>query len=167
MAVSKVVLNGTVLVDLTTDTVTEETLLPGIVATGNDGQKVNGDMASATAVISGTNIVTPDVSVSSTNVSLSTSINNGIYITSVAEASASASVSATTGNAGYAASSTVLGTGTVNSTLETASETQYVSGVTIPKPASGTNSFSVTVPNGNSTVTFTFVVDSSGNVTIE
>lgn len=45
--------------------------------------------------------------------------------------------------------------------------TGSLSGVTITAPQSGTNTFSVTVPNGNSTVTFTFTVDSGGNVTID
>lgn len=44
--------------------------------------------------------------------------------------------------------------------------TGSMTGVTILAPSSGTNSFSVTVPNGNSTATFVFNVDSSGNVTI-
>lgn len=41
-----------------------------------------------------------------------------------------------------------------------------ISGVTIQKPSSGTNTFSITVPDGSGTITFVFNVDSSGNVTI-
>ena len=41
-----------------------------------------------------------------------------------------------------------------------------ITGINIPKPSSGTNTFAVKVPNGSSTITFTFSVDSSGNVTI-
>lgn len=41
-----------------------------------------------------------------------------------------------------------------------------LTGVNIPKPSSGTNTFAVKVPNGSSTITFTFTVDSSGNVTV-
>lgn len=45
--------------------------------------------------------------------------------------------------------------------------TYYATGVTLTKPSSGTRSFAITVPNGDSsTVTFTFTTDSSGNVTI-
>lgn len=43
-----------------------------------------------------------------------------------------------------------------------------VTGINIPVPESGTNTFSVTVPNGtNDTVIFTFTVDANGNTTIE
>lgn len=45
-------------------------------------------------------------------------------------------------------------------------KTYYINGVTLIKPSSGTRSFSITVPDGNSTVTFVFSVDSSGNVII-
>ena len=45
--------------------------------------------------------------------------------------------------------------------------TGTLSGVTILAPSSGTNSFYVTVPSGEGTVTFTFTVDSGGNVTID
>jgi hypothetical protein len=45
--------------------------------------------------------------------------------------------------------------------------TYYITGVQLVAPAAGsTNVFTVTVPNGNSTQTITFNVDSSGNVTI-
>lgn len=44
--------------------------------------------------------------------------------------------------------------------------TGTLSGVTITAPESGTSTFSITVPNGNTTATFVFNVDSSGNVTI-
>ena len=45
--------------------------------------------------------------------------------------------------------------------------TGSLSGVTINAPSSGTRSFSITVPNGQSSmITFVFTVDSSGNVTI-
>lgn len=42
----------------------------------------------------------------------------------------------------------------------------YINGVTIQSPTSGTRQFSVTVPNGNTTATFVFNVDSTGNVVI-
>lgn len=42
-----------------------------------------------------------------------------------------------------------------------------ITGINIPKPSSGTNSFQIKVPNGtNNTVIFTFIVDSDGNTTI-
>ena len=43
-----------------------------------------------------------------------------------------------------------------------------ISGINIPIPLSGTNTFQIKVPNGaNDTITFTFTVDTSGNTTIE
>lgn len=42
MAVSKVFLDGVTQMDVTTDTVTEETLITGYTATKNDGTKING-----------------------------------------------------------------------------------------------------------------------------
>lgn len=44
---------------------------------------------------------------------------------------------------------------------------QYVSGVTIAKPSSGSRYFDITVPNGDAgTVTFRFTVDSAGNTVV-
>lgn len=42
MAISKVIYGGTTLIDLTTDTVTEDKLLKGITAHGADGEKITG-----------------------------------------------------------------------------------------------------------------------------
>lgn len=47
-----------------------------------------------------------------------------------------------------------------------AKATKYITGVTLTKPSSGTRSFSVTVPEGSTTATFVFNVDSNGNVTV-
>lgn len=49
MAVSKVILNGTTLMDVTVDTVTSEKLLTGYQATGRDGEKVQGGYVPSTA----------------------------------------------------------------------------------------------------------------------
>lgn len=48
MAVNKVVYGTTVLVDLTSDTVTAETLKQGITAHGADGSRVVGTLKTAT-----------------------------------------------------------------------------------------------------------------------
>lgn len=48
MAVSKVILNGDTLIDVTVDTVTSEKLLSGYQATGRDGVKVQGSYVPAT-----------------------------------------------------------------------------------------------------------------------
>ena len=47
MAVSKVILNGNTLMDVTVDTVTSEKLLSGFQATGRDGQKIQGSYVPA------------------------------------------------------------------------------------------------------------------------
>jgi len=119
----------------------------------------------ATATVSGTNTVTPTATVSGSNVTLGNT-NNGIAVTATGGGSATAAVTATTNAAGYAPPSTQLGTASIRSIAETTTQTKYISGVTIPKPASGSNAFAVTVPNGTSTQTITFTVDASGNVTI-
>ena len=59
-----------------------------------------------------------------------------------------------------------IGTGTIDAASQKTSVSSYISGVTLVAPVSGTNSFSITVPNGDTTVTFTFVVDSDGNTHI-
>ena len=122
-------------------------------------------IALATASFSGTNTVTPSASVSGTNVTLSNT-DNGISVTATGGGTASASVSATSQNAGYMPSNTQIGSGTINASNLTTSASSFISGVTLQKPQSGTRSFSVTVPNGNSTQTVTFTVDSSGNVLV-
>lgn len=48
MAFSKIILNGTTLMDVTQDTVTEETLVDGETATKNDGTKITGEYTGLT-----------------------------------------------------------------------------------------------------------------------
>lgn len=61
MAVSKVILNGTTLIDVTQDTVTENNLLTGNQATGADGEKVLGAYTPVVPVIESLT-VTPSTS---------------------------------------------------------------------------------------------------------
>ena len=44
MAVSKVILNGTTLMDVTDDTVTVDDLKTGVTATSADGQQITGEL---------------------------------------------------------------------------------------------------------------------------
>lgn len=122
-------------------------------------------VAAAIVSVNGTNTVTPSATVTGTNVSLTT-VDNGVSVTSTGGGTAAALVSTAASQAGYLPSGTADST-TINASSNTTTETKYISGVTIQTPASGTRTFSVTVPNDNSTVTFTFSVDSDGNVTIE
>ena len=121
----------------------------------------------ATATVSGTNTVTPSASVAGTNVTLSNT-NNGVSITATGGGTASASVTATGNSAGYAPSGVQIGSGTVAASSETTTATSYISGVTLTTPSSGTNNFSVTLPNGElGTITLTFKVDSTGSWVLE
>jgi len=137
----------------------------GNLETASTSKTVYFPVAAATGSISGSNTVTPSASVTGSNVMLSNT-NNGISITATGGGSASASVTSSADTAGYVPTGTIS-TGTLSATSTTTSASSYISGVTIQKPATGTNSFSVTVPNGDSTVTFTFTVDSEGNVVVE
>ena len=48
MAFSKIILNGTTLMDVTQDTVTAGSLLSGYTATGADGESVSGSLTAMT-----------------------------------------------------------------------------------------------------------------------
>jgi len=121
----------------------------------------------ATALITGSNTVTPSASVTGNNLILS-NVNNGISVTATGGGTASASATVTSTQAGYVPNNTVLDIQTIAGENQSTSASSYVSGVVLTAPVSGTNSFSITVPNGLSdTVTFRFVVDSQGNVSIE
>ncbi len=123
-------------------------------------------VSAAAAVVSGTNTVTPSASVAGTNITLSNT-DNGISVTATGGGSAAASVSAVSSQAGYVPANETLDTETIAAASQTTSASSFISGVTLTAPESGTRSFSITVPNGNSTVTFTYTVDSTGNVYIE
>ena len=103
---------------------------------------------------------------SSTGASLSTSTNNS-GVTVVAAASATRAKvqynAAVNGWVTKAASADAYAAGSATALTGT---TYYLNGVTLTAPSSGTRTFSVTVPNGATTATFVFNVDSSGNVTI-
>ena len=120
---------------------------------------------SATATVSGTNTVTPSASVSGSNITLSDT-NNGISITATGGGTASASVTATGNQAGYAANGATLGSNTIAGTSQSTTASTYISGVNLTAPTTGTRSFAITIPNGDSTQTFTFTVDASGNTTV-
>lgn len=94
MGVSKVILNGSTLIDVTDDTVASSNLLTGYTATGADGETVLGAIANGSATTPATSITAnPTISVNSS--------------TGVITASASASQSITpTVVAGYVSSGT-------------------------------------------------------------
>lgn len=120
---------------------------------------------SAVFVANGTNTVTPSASLTGSNVTFSET-NNGVSVTATGGGTASASASASATSAGYVEAGNIA-SATIAAPNNTTTTAKYISGVTIQAPSSGTRSFSITVPNGDSTTTFTFSVDSNGNVVIE
>lgn len=124
-------------------------------------------MKKATMTVAGTNTVSPTASVAGTSATLVTTNNSGISVTATGGGTASVTAIATTNAAGYAPASTQLGSATLNATNKTTTSTQYLKEVEIVKPSSGTREFGIKVPNGDSTITFVFHVDSSGNVTVD
>ena len=117
--------------------------------------------------VAGTNTVSPTASVAGTSATLVTTNNSGISVTATGGGTASVTATATTNAAGYAPANTQLGSATLSATNKTTTSTQYLKEVEIVKPSSGTREFGIKVPNGDSTITFVFHVDSSGNVTVD
>ena len=124
----------------------------------------------ATMTVSGTNTVTPSVSVGTdTNIIYASSDVSGVSFKATGGGTASANVIATTNQAGYAPANTQLGSNSnIAASSNTTNVTKYIQGVKLVAPSSGTRYFDITVPNGNTTdfITFRFTVDSSGNVTV-
>ena len=88
MAIAKVILNGETLMDVTSDTVTDNTMVNGIIATKNDGTKVTGNIASKSSsdlTVSGATVTAPAgvyTSAASKSVSTTTHPNPSISFTS-------------------------------------------------------------------------------------
>ena len=164
MAYSKVVLDGTTLIDLTQDTVVADSMLYGVTAHKNDGTTITGTLTSVVpsfkgGAITGTGTITGD------SCSISSSTNNsGVSI--------SADCLITTENILYDGDTQGIidkdnnDVAMLGNTTSVSTATYYINGVTIEAPTSDTRSFAITVPNGNSTSTFTFTVDTSGNVVV-
>lgn len=119
----------------------------------------------AQVAASGTNTVSPSASVSGSNVTLSNT-DNGISVTATGGGTASATATVTGSQAGYIPAGETLDSTTINAPSASTTAASFISGVTLNAPASGTRSFTITVPNGDSTQTITFTVDSDRNVTI-
>jgi hypothetical protein len=142
--------------------------VPGWLGAGSiDGTPVSSSyyfpVQAATATATGTNTVTPTTSLSGTNVVLS-NLSNGISVTATGGGTASASFSATTTTAGFLPSGTQIASGTADASSTTTSASLYISSVTVPVPASGTNVFTVYIPNGvYDPIPLEITVDASGN----
>lgn len=117
--------------------------------------------------LSGTNVVTPSASLSGSNVTLSNT-NNGISVNATGGGTASAVAEADVTQDGYIPENAGITPATINAQSATTTASSYLAGVTLQAPASGTRSFSITLPNGSSdTITLMFTVDSNGNWTVE
>lgn len=114
----------------------------------------------AAVSIGGTNSVTG--SLTGSNATLTDNNNSGITLTG--GGSATITATATTSTVGYAPASTQIGSATKTGS---GTKTQYLKEVELIAPSSGTREFGIKVPNGDSTITFVFHVDSSGNVTVD
>ena len=166
MAFSKVTLNGTVLMDITADTVATSNLLSSYTAHKADGTQITGQVGNAAGsnAISGGTVSCSKTSSSNVTMSTSDTYTNGVTMTFTGSRAAATATAAIT-TAGYAETNASFATDTL--AADSATSTYYIQGVTLTTPSSGTRQFDITVPNGaNNTTTFYFCVDSSGNTRI-
>ena len=152
--------------DVTADTVVAEQLRSTYTATKADGTKITGSLGLASNFTYNIDGATLSPMYSGYNITTSGSVdsyNNGIYF-EYGASKTQLTCTANVGSAGYVGAGNLPATATVPGSA--ARSIMYVKGVTLTAPQSGTSRFDITVPNGESTITFHFSVDSSGNVTI-
>lgn len=121
---------------------------------------------SATPAFDGGALNNKAASATGTNVTLVSTNNSGVSILAKGTAGREAVLYNGAVN-GFvsAADDAVVSAAVASSTWDGTS--YYLKEVTIAKPSSGSREFGVVVPNGDSTLTFVFHVDSSGNVTVD
>lgn len=133
------------------------------VPAGYYGSQATKDVDTATPAFDG-GTLGGSISMSGSNVTYSSGAGNGPSVTVSATVTRAAVtydgnvegyVSQEDGDTALSADSSSL-----------TSQVYSITGVTLEAPSSGTRQFSITVPNGQSTITFVFTVDSSGNVTV-
>ena len=174
MGIAKVILNGVTQMDVTGDTVSSSNLLSGNTATGADGEKVNGSIATKTSsdlTVSGATVTAPAGHYAS-NASKSVASGSAGTPTASKGTVSNHSVSITpsvTNTTGYITGGTKTGTAVTVSAQELVSGTKTIS-------ASGTtdvtNYESVSVASGSATTPATTItanptvsVNSSGLIT--
>ena len=143
--------DGTTLIDLTGDTVAADKILYGYTAHGASGASITGSVGNGTI----TNNTSGGTSAGTVNRGSQIKIGAGYY--------ASDAYYTAQANSGTKTISTSSDAGTISCD---GYENVNITGINIPKPSSGMNMFSVKVPNGSSTITFGFMVDSSGHVIV-
>lgn len=122
---------------------------------------------SATASISGTNVVTPSASISGSHVIFGNK-DNGISVTATGGGTASVTATASGNQSGYVESGVSIGSNTLVAESLTTTTSTYISGVVLEAPEMGTNKFTISLPDGGSSMlTLTFTVDANGDWTIE
>ena len=109
--------------------------------------------------------VSGTASAAGVNAVLSSTNNSGVVINASGTASRQA-VNYNGNVSGFVAKSDNDQAMSAGTSTALTGNTYYLNGVTINTPSTGVRTFSITVPNGNTTATFVFNVDSSGNVTI-
>ena len=89
---------------------------------------------------------------------------SGVSVTFSGSGTVTANAAITT--AGYAPT-TLTFDGIKSLSSSSATATKYIQGVTLTKPTSGERQFSITVPNGDSTIMFVFHVYANGDVLVD
>ena len=133
-----------------------------VTVSGSSEFQINSAVGSAT--ISGGAL--PSSAAGSSNVvaSATDTYNSGVSLSITSERTAVSAVTKVT-SAGFAAQNNNFAS--ASDSAESATHNFYVQGVTLTVPSAGASrQFDITVPNGNSTITFHFTVDSNGNTTI-
>lgn len=157
--------DGTTLIDLTSDTVSENVLLYGYTAHGPDGKQVTGNIGSLQANVSGTNMVSTMKSASTSNVGIESTNNTGISITFNLTTEATASAVAVASKNGYASYGMSIGSGSIKSQSTTSSKTYYLKNITVPSgktfPATNNGTLTVTNESGSDAV-----INLAGDITI-
>ena len=119
----------------------------------------------ATPVFKG-GAVSGTATASSSNASISSSTNNSGVSIIAGGSAVRAKIQYNAAVEGWVSKAADADAYAASNTTDLTSTTYYINGVTLTAPLSGTRTFSITVPNGNTTATFVFNVDTSGNVTV-
>lgn len=128
--------------------------------------EVIASMDTVTPTFKGGALNSKGASATGTNAILGTSNNSGISILAKGTAGRDAVLYDGAVSGYISASDNTVASAAVASSAWNGT-TYYLKEVTLAKPSSGSREFGIKVPNGDSTITFVFHVDSSGNVTVD
>lgn len=165
MAIAKVILNGEVQMDVTSDTVAASNMLSGIVGTKNDGTKATGSIAKKTSesiTISGASVIVP-AGYYSSSASKSVGLGSAGTPTATKGTVSNHAVSVTpsvTNTTGYITGSTKTGTAVTVTASELASGNKEITQNGTGIDVVGYSTVSVDVPSGKQ---YTATITSTGN----